>query len=660
MDSPVHNSIAGVGAGDWVAKILGPLPVVEWVLASFLVGIGAAWYAYGDVDGGGLSALLASAGTAIFLLICFVLKTRRRLTSNAAKSALLSGQIKHSGELYRAVVDTAADAIVLADQRGTVLSFNRAAEIIFGYSELDVVGRNVKVLMPQDQWKTQQEYLTRYQDIEGPHIVGVGRVVEGLRKDGTLFPLHLSIAEWSNGPGEVGFTAIMRDITAQQQVQQALIESESQIRLIMDCAMDYAIYQIDLDDRIVKWNKGTELILGYSAAELKGFDINRLFPHGLSVDEDAGQTTGGPTDLGRRETEGWRLRRDGTRFWASGVVQPIFDSAGNVMGKAVVLRDETTQRTDAETLQLAKDSAEAAAQVESELRAEIEASNLELVAANQGLQQFTSIVAHDLRAPLKRIDAFIGALREDYNDRLDDEGKEIMTRVSRGAARMELMLDSLLDYSRYNAKAITGKSADLAHVIKGVIETFDFKKFESKIDINAENAPRIKGDPLLLAHVFQNLIGNSIKFRRSEQPLSIDIDVKQAGDAVQIVVTDNGIGIEPQFADQVFDMFYRLHDEDEYDGTGIGLTVCRKIVGDHGGRIWVDKEYSAGTRINMTLLPASDERTAEPDLVMMLYQSMQRRRGGKLERGMEGMAARMPRIAAAKHSHHAKFNRHAR
>ena len=111
--------------------------------------------------------------------------------------------------------------------------------------------------------------------------------------------------------------------------------------------------------------------------------------------------------------------------------------------------------------------------------------------------------------------------------------------------------------------------------------------------------PRVKGDPLLLAHVFENLISNSIKFRGNE-PLVIGIDAKQSGEVIEITVTDNGIGIEPQFANQVFDMFCRLHDEDEYDGSGIGLTVCRKIINDHGGRIWIDKDYIAAERASIS------------------------------------------------------------
>lgn len=665
MSCPVHKLRPRTGPGvgrrrgarrvERFTRLIGRSPVTT--LTFLLISAGVVWYysSHDNIDA--LQSLLAAAAITIFLLICIAFNTQR-LNKSTVKAELLSGEIKHNDALYRAVVDTAADAIILADQRGTVLSFNRAAEQIFGYSENEAIGQNVKILMPEDQCQAHDGHMRRYVETKVSHVLGVGRVVEGRRKDGTLFPLHLSIAEWSDGADEIGYTAILRDITLQQQVQQALIESESQIRLIMDCATDYAIYQIDLDDRMVKWNKGTERILGYSADELRDFDINRLFPRDETGELDKGQPTA-PIDLERHETEGWRVRKDGSRFWASGVVQPILDGAAKVIGMAVVLQDRTKQRDNDETLRLAKEQAEAAAFVESNLRGEIEAANIDLVSANRGLQQFTSIVAHDLRAPLKRIDAFMTALREDYTDRLDDEGKEMMTRVSRGAARMELMLDSLLDYSRYNADAIGGKSADLVHVVKGVIESCDFETVESKININVADAPRVKGDPLLLAHVFQNLIGNSIKFRRGER-VCIDIEAIASGDVVLMSVTDNGIGIEPRFADKVFDMFARLHDEDEYEGSGIGLTVCRKIVTDHGGRIWIDPDYDAGTRIYVTLQPAAGERQDEPDLIMQLYQSMQRRPLSAPGIDPDAIPAHLQHGTSAHPNHHAQFNRKAR
>ena len=419
-------------------------------------------------------------------------------------------------------------------------------------------------------------------------------------------------ASWRSGPDEIGFTAIMSDVTEQRNAQRALEKSERQLQTFMDCATDFAIYQLDLEHRIVKWNKGAEAILGYSAAEMDGLHIDRLFPEEDVLEGRPGLILAHATTYGRQETEGWQLRKDGRIFWASGVVQPIFDGS-EVTGMAVILRDQTSRRAGAELVQLAKEQAESAASKESELRSTIEASNLELKAANEGLQKFASIVAHDLRAPLKRIDAFIDALREVYGGQLGGDGNEILTRINRGAVRMKLMLDSMLDYSRYNAKAFSGKTADLPKVIKDVIDNCDFQQFESHIRVNANDVPHLKGDPILLAHVFQNLISNAIKFRRDDG-LRIDIDVRSGPKLVTVCVTDNGIGIEPHFADQVFDMFYRLHNEDEYEGTGIGLTVCCKIINDHRGRIWADKSYEGGRRIILTLLPANDEPVAQPSL----------------------------------------------
>jgi light-regulated signal transduction histidine kinase (bacteriophytochrome) len=193
-------------------------------------------------------------------------------------------------------------------------------------------------------------------------------------------------------------------------------------------------------------------------------------------------------------------------------------------------------------------------------------------------------------------------------------------------------------------------------VMKGVMETFDLAGKHSVIEVDVASMPRIKGDPLLLAHVFENLISNSIKFRRSED-LVIEVEAKLTGDIVIISVTDNGIGIEPQFADQVFDMFARLHDEDEYEGNGIGLTVCRKIISDHGGRIWIDKGYSgAGTRINMTLLPAAGERQIDPGLALLQYQTMHRSTRGPQPDDASIDRETFVRRPTAR-GHHAKFSR---
>ena len=594
------SRVGRIGRGSYLSRITDFRFFAECVLASLLLVTGVGWYVFRHEMAFWLPLVIVPAGVVINLLLYFIIHSlTRREKAIATKAAALSAEIQRSAERYRAVVDTAVHAIVLADERGIITSFNRAAEAIFGYAAYEVLGRNVHVLLEQTEAAAHDDHIRRFVETGNAHVVGINREVEGRRKDGTLFPLYLSLASWRSGPNEVGYTAIMRDITEEKNAQRALEKSEHQLQTIMDCATDFAIFQIDLKRRIIKWNKGTEHILGYSAEELDRLDTDRLFLEEDLKDGLPKRIAASAIGRGRQETECWHLRKDGRIFWGSGVVQPIYDGS-RVIGLTVVMRDTTPQHAGAELQRLAKEQAEAAAWRESELRGRIEASNQELRCANEGLQKFASIVAHDLRAPLKRIDAFIDALREDYGGQLGDEGNEILARINRGAVRMKLMLDSMLDYSRYNAKAFSGKTADLASVINGVIENCDFQGFESFIKINIDGVAQLPGNSLLLAHVFQNLIGNAIKFRRGDD-LRIDIDVTPGLHEYSVSVTDNGIGIEPQFADRVFDMFCRLHNEDEYEGTGIGLTVCRKIVNDHGGCIWVDQSYDGGARIVMTL-----------------------------------------------------------
>ena len=258
-------------------------------------------------------------------------------------------------------------------------------------------------------------------------------------------------------------------------------------------------------------------------------------------------------------------------------------------------------------LRSAKEKAEQAALNEVALRTSTQESNAKLKVANDGLLKFTSIVAHDLRSPLKRIESFIGILRDDYRKAFDEEGKDILVRIERGSTRMRLMLDSLHNYAKYSDVSIQGKTANITKVVENAIENLGEEIGDARIKIDVGANCSVRGDSILLGHVVQNLISNSVKFRGKSQP-EISIATKSlVDDLVALSVSDDGIGIEPEYADKVFDMFARLHNEDEYEGTGIGLAVCKKIVVDHGGDIRVDTSWREGTRIILTLQLATDE-----------------------------------------------------
>jgi two-component system, LuxR family, sensor kinase FixL len=378
-------------------------------------------------------------------------------------------EARESAEKYRAIVDTAFDAIITSDKHGIIQSFNRAAELIFGYSSAEAVGRPVAMLMPLG--RTARDSDRSDMQIDRHELAG-GRIVSGLRNDGTSVLLDLSIAEWRDRLGQRCFTEIVRDVTDRQKAQEALC--------------------------------------------------------------------------------------------------------------------------------LAKDHAEQAVLVEAALRRDVQKSNEELKSANNRLLKFTSIIAHDLRAPLSRAEAFVGVIREDFAPSFDEAGYDVLHRLEKTVQRMKMMLSALLDYSKFSRAAFNGKTTHLPTVIADVLATFDLAAIDARISVSLEPVALIEGDSMLIAHVLQNLVGNAIKFRCAD-PLIIDISATWRGAMIEIAVADNGIGIEPEYAERVFEMFYRLHNEESYEGTGIGLTVCQQIVNDHDGEIHVDRIYRGGTKIVMTL-----------------------------------------------------------
>lgn len=224
-------------------------------------------------------------------------------------------------------------------------------------------------------------------------------------------------------------------------------------------------------------------------------------------------------------------------------------------------------------------------------------------------ENFISIVAHDLRAPVQRIETMVKLLKSDYETALGEDGQDILVRIERSAIRLRLMLASLLSYSRYGRVATGGKVASLRSTINEVLDNVAIDKSNADIAIDLDTVDWVQADNILLGHVIENLVRNSYKFRRKDRLFTLSIKAHASGaGTVEVSVTDNGIGIEPQFADKVFEIFYRLHDDDEYEGTGIGLAICKKIVQDHGGAIWLDRNYIGGARIVFTLALADARR----------------------------------------------------
>ncbi|MCX4095254.1 sensor histidine kinase [Nocardia sp. alder85J] len=247
----------------------------------------------------------------------------------------------------------------------------------------------------------------------------------------------------------------------------------------------------------------------------------------------------------------------------------------------------------------------------------LHAQAAELRRSNAELEQFAYVASHDLQEPLRKVASFCQLLEKRYGDKLDDRATQYIAYAVDGAKRMQVLINDLLSFSRVGRMTDDTVPIDLAQPLDRALANLATAIDDSGAHVERpDELPRIEGVPVLLTMLWQNLIGNAIKFRAGDRPPEIRITCEPAEPGWQFTVEDNGIGIEPQFTDKVFVIFQRLHNRDEYGGTGIGLAMAKKIVEHHGGRIWIDTEYTTGTRICFTLVgstPAPEIRTALTD-----------------------------------------------
>ncbi len=237
---------------------------------------------------------------------------------------------------------------------------------------------------------------------------------------------------------------------------------------------------------------------------------------------------------------------------------------------------------------------------------ELEASNKELLRSNLDLEQFAYISSHDLKEPLRMVSMYAQLLEEKYAETFDSEGKEFLGYLMEGASRMELLIDDVLNYSRVGRENSSRQQVNLNEVLKSVIKNLEHTIQANNAKINAGDMPLIHAIPSQMTQLFQNLIENAIKFRRDEQPV-VNINAAKHGDMWLFSIEDNGIGLDPEYEHKIFQLFQRLHPRSDYPGTGIGLAICKKIVEQNNGKIWVESEIGKGTTFYFTLPELASE-----------------------------------------------------
>ena len=323
---------------------------------------------------------------------------------------------------------------------------------------------------------------------------------------------------------------------------------------------------------IQSWNPGAEQLFGYSQAEAIGMPIQCLFPPERAVEKDEilDEITKGRSI---RQLETVRLKKTGERVDVSLTVTPMVNEAGQVAGASVIARDISTTKR---------------------IQQDLQRSNWKLKQINEELKEFTYVASHDLREPLRTIRSFCELLRDAYHGKLDDQADRWIAFMVDGAERMHRMIDDLLDYSRIDSRQLVRELTDFNNLMRAVIGDLTQAITEASAVVTCDQLPVLPVDPTQVHQLLLNLVGNAIKYRGDAAP-TVHVTARQLSGTWEFSVSDNGIGIDREHFERIFGLFKRLNSRQKYAGTGIGLTVCRKIVQRHGGRIWVTSTGTGST-----------------------------------------------------------------
>jgi PAS domain S-box-containing protein len=352
-----------------------------------------------------------------------------------------------------------------------------------------------------------------------------------------------------------------------------------QLALLVESVRDYAIFLLDPTGYIATWNPGAEHLKGYTAEEAVGRHFSLFY-----TAED--RATGHPAfelevaeRIGRYEEEGWRVRKDGSHFWANIVLTAVRDPAGTLMGFAKVTRDLTDRR--------AADLA-------------LREANERLARTNRELDRFAAVAAHDLQEPLRTVAGFATILQDRHADQLDANGRAYLGYVTAAVGRMQRLVDDLLGYAKAAEERPAAAAVDLAAAGAIVIEELHAAIAERSAAVTIELAGAVRAHRRDVESVLRNLVSNAIKFADADAP-SVLVRSTAVEDTVRIEVIDNGIGVDPADRPRLFRPFQRLHSAAEYPGSGLGLAIAQRVVERNGGAIGVESVAGEGSRFWFSL-----------------------------------------------------------
>ena len=476
---------------------------------------------------------------------------------------------EHDALLLGAIVDSSDDAIISKNLDATITSWNKSAERLFGYTASETIGQPVTILIPPDRLDEEPRILDRLKRGERvDHFETVRKT-----KDGRLIDISLTISPVKDRRGNIiGASKIARDVTERRRMEEALRASQASFRQLAD-SMPHMVWTARPDGYLDYYNERWYEFTGFSREDSSENIWERIVhPDDLQRVGEAWREalkSGNPYTI---ECRLWDQTEKRWR-WFLGRALPIRDAEGNVakwFGSSTDIDDQKRTEDD-------------------------------LRRANADLEQFAFSATHDLQEPLRAIKIYSELLTKTCGPAIQGEGQQFLGHLRGGASRMEMLVRDLLSYTKVSQFERPEDYADAGEALNSALANLSSAIQEVEAEITSDPLPSVRLHEAHVQQLFQNLIGNAIKYRSPDMRPRVHVSADRQGNEWVFAISDNGIGIAPDYSETIFGLFKRLHTNDEYSGTGIGLAICRRIVERYNGRIWVESEAGKGSTFRFSI-----------------------------------------------------------
>lgn len=476
------------------------------------------------------------------------------------------------------IINSAVDGLLTIDEKGIVRSFNPACEQMFGFKAEDVIGEDIKMLISDPFFNRDEDFYVDSRRVNQMSFAGAGLEVYGQKDDGAIFPVEFSISEIVID-GEKLYSGIVRDITERKNAEEKLKENQIFQELILDTIPDF-VFVKDEEFRIVQANQAflnnypedkRDKVIGYTTLEEYPPEQAEAF---IVNDRDA------------------------------------FEQGYNGAQETVSFPDGSTRTLFTKKVRFFNDGKKYILGVSRDIT-EMKKAEDEIIRSNEELERFAYVASHDLQEPLRMVRSFTELLKKKYADQLDETANEYIDFAFDGATRMQELISDLLEYGRLGQEAERRELVDLNKILSDVENNLKDPITQSGAEIIYEELPTIYVNPVRILRVFQNLIGNAIKYQNTSVQPIIHLSVEMQEKERLFCVKDNGIGMKQEYCQRIFEPYKRLHGKDEYSGTGMGLAICRKIIEGLGGKMWAESEPNKGSQFYFTIPADNDSSEKE-------------------------------------------------